>query len=237
MSAQSAGSTDGSQMLSDLHGVQGFLQQQKRLISDAATFDKMIDNQVKVWMNRLRSCKITAIEATQLSEALASGPWKPDQLETFGKVLCEQMEDHVESMGSKGNKRPSQVIKAFAAYFTTSDMEILADSKKHNNTKLELLADKCVHMGLHLPTEKTATHIVKSAVDCSLDEINHSLVTVVLSSCFHNGDITCWPLVYELTVFFCQTRCSRWYEVGGFEDLLQAGGGIQGDASKQDQAS
>ena len=210
MSHKSAGSSEGSQMLSDLDGIQRFLERQKQLISDAATFDKMVDNQVKVWMNRLRSCKITAIEATQLSEALANGPWKKDQLDTFGKVLCEQMEEHVELKGNKGNKRPSQVVKAFAAYFTANDMELMADSKKHNNTKLELLADKCVNLGLHLPTEKVATHIVKSAVDCSLDEVYHSLHACMVSVILD----TCWPLVHclhmlslhhELTLAICQT--------------------------------
>ena len=86
----------------------------------------------------------------------------------------------------------------------------MADSKKHNNTKLELLANKCVNLGLHLPTEKVATHIVKSAVDCSLDEVYHSLHACMVSVILD----TCWPLVHclhmlslhhELTLAICQT--------------------------------
>ena len=67
-----------------------------------------------------------------------------------------------------GARRRLQTVVGFGSYLTDGDMQFLAGDS-HALHKLELLATRCVRLGIH-PSETTSRHIVACAVDSASRE-------------------------------------------------------------------
>ena len=151
------------QLVKDVGHINGFLASQK----GNPTFESMLANQAKVMLARLASAQLTAEQATELSKAFQEGPWSQTQMEQFGEALALQLH----SGGVPKSRRPNQTMTCFGSYLTDGDIAVLQDASTHNLEKLQRLAERCFVIGLHLPTEKTTKHIIKTAIDCALSHL------------------------------------------------------------------
>ena len=108
--------------------------------------------QVEIFVNRFGNTKLTPADCTSLSEQIGNGPWSPEQKEFLAQGLASAM-THNEAGGSK--RRPNQTMKSFVKFLTDSDLDALSDSELHPIQKVKRIVDRCLALGLHLPSEST----------------------------------------------------------------------------------
>ena len=148
-------------MITDLRALHTFLQGQRALL-DPTALASVQEQQCKVWTSRLKTAGLSPALCATITELLATGPWLPDQKQQLGQALAASM------AGCKsGGRRPLQKVMGFGAYLTDGDLKSLAGDA-HAIFKLDVLAQRCVQLGLHLPSEQTVRHIIATAVDCAL---------------------------------------------------------------------
>lgn len=139
--------------------------------------------QVEIFVKRFGNTKLTPADCTSLSEQIGNGPWSPEQKEFLAQGLASAM-THNEAGGSK--RRPNQTMKSFVKFLTDSDLDALSDSELHPIQKVKRVVDRCLALGLHLPSESTIKHIVKTAMDCTLD-IHYNTYTI-----FNHVAVVCY---------------------------------------------
>ena len=61
----------------------------------------------------------------------------------------------------KGQTRPKQALSNFGAYLTQRDVVMLGNPQGSNYTKLDHIAVRMVRIGLDIPNEVTAGHVLK----------------------------------------------------------------------------
>lgn len=181
MASHGSKATQGSILLDDLKHIQEFLATQKRTVKKDA-FKKMLDNQLKAWVSRIGDINITPLEAAEMGELLASGPWLDHHQEALSEALATKMEGAALGKGAS-SRRPMQTLTCFGAYLAESDLKHLSDPEVHNVNKIQRLVAKCVALGLHLPKETTTKQIIKTAIDCA---------SVLSFSCLKKCMFTLW---------------------------------------------
>ena len=146
-------------MEKELKGIHAFLEGQRRLL-DSSGFAGVQDQQCRAWVARLQHSGLTPHESAALAEVIADGPWLAAQKQQLGQALAASV-----AARTPAARRRLQTVVGFGAYLTDSDMQFLVGNS-HALHKLELLATRCVRLGIHLPSETTVRHIVACAVDC-----------------------------------------------------------------------
>lgn len=147
----------------DLVHMHKFLLNQKEMVSEKV-FNDLMAAQVKVFANRLEAAKLTAGEGANLSSVLMNGPWTHDHKRVLGEALANGMGGGQPAK----QRRASQQMASFPCYLTDSDIEQL-QRDCHSLVKVETLVQRCVSLGLHLPSTSAVKHIVSTAVDCAPD--------------------------------------------------------------------
>ena len=170
MASSGSKATKGDMFIDDLTHIQSFLSTQKRTVKKEA-FKKMLDNQVGSWVARINNTNIQPAEAATIGELLGEGPWFDEHHELLSDALASKMAGAA-SGDSSTQRRPLQTLNSFASYLTESDLKLLSDPEVHNVNKVQKLVAKCVALGLHLPKETTTKQIIKTAIDCALDDFH-----------------------------------------------------------------
>lgn len=143
--------------------------------------------QVEILLTRFSNTMLTPADCTSLSEQIGKGPWSTEQKESLAQGLAGAM-THSEACGSK--RRPNQTMKSFVKFLTDNDLDALADSELHPVQKVKRIVERCLVLGLHLPSESTSKHIVKTAMDCTLDfhsPIGFSTMLLLFVSVYIHG--------------------------------------------------
>ena len=95
-------------------------------------------------------------DGVALSDAISEGPWSESQKQ----VLALALKTAMESMADMKKRRRTK-------YLTESELVLLAGDA-HPGTKLTALADRCVFIGLHLPTEQTCQGVVATLLEAGV---------------------------------------------------------------------
>ena len=140
-----------------------FLEGQSRLL-DGPGLAAVQEQQCRVWVARLQNGGLSPQESAAVAGLIADGPWLPAQKQKLGEALAASL-----ATSKPGARRRLQTVVGFGSYLTDGDMQFLAGDS-HALHKLELLATRCVRLGIHLPSETTSRHIVACAVDSASRE-------------------------------------------------------------------
>ena len=153
-----------ARLADELVGIHAFMASQRQLLT-ADAWDAMVASQAKLWTLRFSSAELTADEGQKLTELLATGPWRQEQKSVLGNALVQAVN---RQQSQRRLRRALQTCKTFSNYLTKTDVSVLA-SEHHDNTKLGIMVDRCLLLGLHLPNEPTSAHILSTAIEYGLE--------------------------------------------------------------------
>ena len=155
-----------SKLKADLQHMHTYLHTQQRVVHEE-TFSAMQAAQACNFARRFEvaSGQLSLADASDLSAVLQAGPWSQAQKQQLASCLDKAVE--AEGAGRRA-RRPSQTIKGFAVYLTESDLEALKNPNNHACLKIQVAVDRCFAIGLHLPSEPAAAHIVATLHDLGL---------------------------------------------------------------------
>ena len=145
------------EVLSDaLDDTERFLQAQKGL----DCFPQVLEQQCAAVLRQCQMLpKLTGDEAAALIEKVKDKLGQmaisisPIALAISGKVVA--------SIEGKKGQRPKQTLSNFGAYVTQRDIAMLGNPHASNYTKLDHIAVRMVRIGLDVPNEVTAGHVLK----------------------------------------------------------------------------
>ena len=155
----------GEQLCDDLRHLHAFVAaQQKNLPSDG--FGKMLASQASQFAQRLLGARgaLSGGEGVALSDVISEGPWSESQKQVLASALNTAMESMADT---KKCRRPNQRLEGISKYLTESELKLLAGDA-HPGTKLTAVADRCVFIGLHLPTEQTCQGVVATMIEAGV---------------------------------------------------------------------
>ena len=146
------------EVLSDaLDDTERFLQAQKGL----DCFPQVLEQQCAAVLRQCQMLpKLTGDEAAALIEKVKDKLGQlainisPIVLAISGKVTAPLD-------NKKGQTRPKQALSNFGAYLTQRDVVMLGNPQGSNYTKLDHIAVRMVRIGLDIPNEVTAGHVLK----------------------------------------------------------------------------
>ena len=153
-------------VLRSVEAVGAFLQQQRADLDERA-FLEVKKTQAGQVVAEIRGCAgLTAEQATQLGEALRTGPWSGEDRALFAGSLS----DVLANRGPAGGvvRRKSQQVTSFAAYFSGKDLAVLADNTVSIHVKADQIATRMVRVQLWLPAESAYKEVIKTAMAAGL---------------------------------------------------------------------
>ena len=92
---------------------------------------------------------LTADDATAIVQCLAQGPWTPEEISELSRATNDQV---LKATAAKPPRRPNQTCACFAGYLSRKDCETLGQPDVSHAVKPDVLATRCVKMGLVLPS-------------------------------------------------------------------------------------
>ena len=146
-------------LLRSVEAVGAFLQQQ-RADFDERAFLEVKKTQAGQVVAEIRGCAgLTAEQATQLREALRTGPWSGEDRALFAGSLS----DVLANRGPAGGvvRRKSQQVTSFTAYFSGKDLVSI-------HVKADQIATRMVRVQLWLPAESAYKEVIKTAMAAGL---------------------------------------------------------------------
>ena len=159
--------TAGAKLLKALGETQEYLSGQKRLVDDTS-FAPIVEQQSVVWGKQLSEQALPAVEARQISDLLAGGPWTSAQKATLAQKLNEGVS---RGMSMAPSRRENQKVQSFEHYFSEKDLEVLKNASQSVAMKCDQIASRLFRLGLHLPSEQTLRCVLQTAVACGAFEV------------------------------------------------------------------
>eukprot|EP00438_Fugacium_kawagutii_P034107 Skav208657 [mRNA] locus=scaffold357:35393:37081:- [translate_table: standard] len=149
-----------AEVLTELQQVQQFLQGQGTMLQPGT-----LEQQKVAWERRLLNEHLTPQVAQGFVDAIRAGPWT----EEMKRQLLEAVNTSVlrASTGQRELRRSAQHCSDFTSYLSREDQRILG-SQVPAMIKIEMLANRCWRVGLHLPSEPTCRHVLAVGMHCGL---------------------------------------------------------------------
>ena len=134
------------EVVSSLHA---FLKTQETILAADALAEVRKSHKMAL-TSRVQSLpELPATEATELVQLIAQGPWLADDVKELSQVINTKM---MKSIGEKPVRRQNQTCASFAGYLSKQDCQVLSQQDITHAVKLDILATRCVKVGLILPS-------------------------------------------------------------------------------------
>ena len=79
-----------AELLQSLKEVQAYLTSQQKVLKKAGSLAACMEQQTIAWQAKLKAAKVTALEAEDILQVLAMGPWTEPQAELLGMPSIKQ---------------------------------------------------------------------------------------------------------------------------------------------------
>ena len=136
-----------------------FLEKNQKL--DAKVYQSMEDNQILALVKMLSAQSVEAEQGMKWSERCLSS-----NLSDQNKAQLSQAISMAMCKSKQTTKRAPQTLHAgFLNYLTMADRRQLSDESQHIFSRCSVAVRRCMAMGLVLPCERSAGHIVATLVD------------------------------------------------------------------------
>ena len=110
----------------------------------------------------LRNCQmLPQLTGQQAAELINKVKDKIGKLANISPIVLAISGKVVASIEGKKGQRPKQTLTNFGAYVTQRDVAMLGNPHASNYTKLDHIAVRMVRIGLDVPNEVTAGHVLK----------------------------------------------------------------------------
>ena len=149
------------QLAQNLQETADFLHVQKSVL-DQPTWKMVVEQQTSVMLRRLELLNtLSPGEATAVVKLVTESK--------LGEIDPQWRSKAVLAVGARvshGGKatsaaRPKQAMSNWSSYLSVKDVELLQSANLSNYAKLDVVANRMVRIGLDLPTESSAGHILK----------------------------------------------------------------------------
>ena len=132
-------------------------------VQDATRVQAIMEAQKNAIQERIAHMPhLSASVAKELIEVISSGPWaashKSGLADAINGRLLELMSPS-ESHLTTGKRRVNQSMTSFHNYLSQSDVDVLT-SGTNDVHKLQVVVDRCMKLGLDIPSERTTQHIM-----------------------------------------------------------------------------
>ena len=98
--------------------------------------------------------------ATSLTQLIGCGPWSKEHKESILTVIAAKVGSVTTQVKAcSGRRRANQVLNCIQNYCTIADLDVLKGSST-DMIKLTTLVERCLSIGLDIPTERTVQHLV-----------------------------------------------------------------------------
>jgi hypothetical protein len=150
----------------DLEHVQQFLMAQAAVLGPSVV--QVTHSQHTSFMNRLgRLVSLSAESASQLTATVQSGPWTEDQKIQLCSAIAGKLTTDSNGRGQGTNvRRSNQEVRTFYNYLSLDDKSIIEDPAATTSTKIGVVCQRSLTIGLDIPSESSMKHII--AVVCGL---------------------------------------------------------------------
>ena len=134
---------------------------EKNQKSDAKVYQSMEDNQILALVKMLSAQSVEAEQGMKWSERCLNS-----NLSDQNKAQLSQAISMAMCKSKQTTKRAPQTLHAgFLNYLTMADRRQLSDESQHIFSGCSVAVRRCMAMGLVLPCERSAGHIVATLVD------------------------------------------------------------------------
>ena len=146
-----------------------FLKEQRQLLPDAA-WNNMTTSHHNHLLSQIRALdRITAPEATELTSQVGGLPFS----DGLKQELSQEVSAALLRPPKRNAQRDAQEHPTFEYFLSQGDRAMLADPARNLEEKLDVLAVRCVKIGLFYPSETTVGRVVAAAVAIGLAAANH----------------------------------------------------------------
>ena len=152
------------EFLHDLTSVHSFLEQMRNL--EGVDWAQVRKGQFSSIMARVGALTcVSAEQGTQLVRTFGSGPWSDDMKCVASEKIGEIVQQNL--AGTRKGKRSNQECSAFGAFLTQQDLSVLG-SNATRVAKCEVLARRCILIGLTCPSEPAIKAVMASGLAAGL---------------------------------------------------------------------
>jgi hypothetical protein len=152
----------------DLSNAGEFIAAQQALVGETGAAS-LVSGQCESFCRRVTMLpSLDAIDATKLCRVIEGGPWSGDQKTQLAGMVGARM---MQTAPQKGVRRKNQSCMTFERYLSTADVEIIVSAENTLQTKLHCIVDRCIRIGLDLPSEATCGHIIGILVAAGAPEL------------------------------------------------------------------
>ena len=159
-------------LVGDIRSVARFLSTLRRSGGDVAS---CATRQVDSLLEKVRSSTLSFEDATQAIEAFATGPWSSEDRARFHRAVEQQivsprMAPCSTICGGAGNR--TQKMECLDLYCTPNMVTMLRGTGGASSSKLEVVAQFVVHLGLRWPCENTKAKLVAFLFAIAVGPVN-----------------------------------------------------------------
>ena len=153
-----------AQCQKDIQHIMEMLETQQTALPDA-DMTKAIAIQSGNVLRRLRSLRgMTPEQSVELQSLLLSGPWTDNQKEDMVMVLTVE---HAKGEAKTASPQ-SQVVEDFVGCLSVQDVQVLSNPSVTHLAKIQVLADRCMSIGVVKPTEVSYKNVLSAGVAAGL---------------------------------------------------------------------
>ena len=157
------------QVHADITHIHTMLEEQKNTLPDGHNMTSAIASQAAGVLQMLRNLTgLNHEQSMQMQRLVLAGPWTGQQKGEFADVLTSH-----HSTGALSSSPRRQLVESFSAYLTLEDVQKLSDPQHSLLAKIQVLADRCVSVGIVRPLEKSWKPIVAAGIAAGMTMQTH----------------------------------------------------------------
>jgi hypothetical protein len=157
------------QVHADITHIHTMLEEQKKNLPEGHNMTSAIANQAAGVLQMLRNLTgLNHQQSMQMQRLVLAGPWTGQQKGEFADVLTSH-----HSTGALSSSPRRQLVESFSAYLTLEDVQKLSDPQHSLLAKIQVLADRCVSVGIVRPLEKSWKPIMAAGIAAGMTMQTH----------------------------------------------------------------
>lgn len=157
------------QVHADITHIQTMLEEQKKNLPEGHNMTSATANQAAGVLQMLRNLTgLNHEQSMQMQRLVLAGPWTGQQKGEFADVLTSH-----HSTGALSSSPRRQLVESFSAYLTLEDVQKLSDPQLSLLAKIQVLADRCVSVGIVRPLEKSWKPIMAAGIAAGMTLQTH----------------------------------------------------------------
>ena len=142
-----------SVIMQEVKDIARFLETSKTVMGK--DFDAVRAQHVTSLAEKIKNANLSVVEATNLTTELLNGPWG----EAGTKALSNAVATAAAPTAAKNGKRSTQTLQQLCPYLTAEEIQALR-SGANLQTKLQVVSERLVRLGLVHPTEPTTGRVL-----------------------------------------------------------------------------